>query len=130
MSHEDGAGPSATVERLADVVDWEAFRILGDDDVTVLCTIALRPEGPGRLAYAVWRATDDEPGATGVIAALDGAWSDATREDAIRQIAFRYEEDLRIGPDDLAFRIGEDEGAPAESDDSREDEDDEDDEDE
>lgn len=107
MAHEDAAGPSVTVERLADVVDWEAFRLLGDDDVTVLCTIALRPEGSGRVGYAVWRPTDDEPGATGVIAALDDAWGDATREDAIRQIAFRYEEDLRIAPDDLAFRLGD-----------------------
>jgi hypothetical protein len=121
VAHDDRAGPSVTVERLADVVDWEAYRLLGDDDVTVLCTIALRHEDGDGVAYAVWRPADDEPGATGRVAALRAGWGDLAREDAIRQIAFRYEEDLRIAPDDLAFRLegdvaGEDEDGADESD--------------
>jgi hypothetical protein len=93
-----------------------------------VCTIALRPgEGIRVVEYALWRARRDslDPGTTGSVDLHPRAeaWHDAAREDALRQIVYRFEEDLGVAQDRLEIRI---DGPPddADEDDDSEDDDD------
>lgn len=106
---DDSPGP-VTAERLRDLEEWEMFRLVDEDEMVTVCTIALRPEEKGRaVEYAIWREEkdQDEPGSTGTVewAAGSTEWDDKAREDAIRQVAYRYEEDLKVPEERLEFRL-------------------------
>jgi hypothetical protein len=129
---EDAGSGQVTAERLSSLGDWEMYRLLDEDALEPVCSVALRP-GAVRAAveYGVWREHEDgeEPGTTGTIEWPVEAkeWGDGGREDVLRQVVYRYEEDLGIDPSRLAFRF---EGPPEGDDDENEegDEDDDDDE--
>ncbi|MEZ4294778.1 MAG: hypothetical protein R3B70_07355 [Polyangiaceae bacterium] len=108
---EEGEG-TVTVERLRDVGEWEMYRLIDEDDIEPLCVIALKAEDKSRaVEYAIWREKEgkdtEEPGSTGSVVwdEAAGSWSDEAREDALRQIAYRYEEDIGVGEDRLEFRL-------------------------
>jgi hypothetical protein len=69
-------------ERLADLGAWELYRFAPEDSEEVVCTVALQPGPgpvPGEVAYAVFRAEDAEPSASGTIARDGADWSDDAR---------------------------------------------------
>lgn len=126
---DHGEGP-VTVERLSNMMSWELYRFFDEDAAATLCTIALRPGEENRLIeYGLWRydRDSDEPGATGTVELHPKAetWDDVAREDALRQIAYRYEEDLGVAQSRLVVRI---DGPPDDADDEDDDHEDEDDE--
>lgn len=106
---DDDPGP-VTAERLRDLEEWEMFRLVDEDEMVTVCTIALRPEEKARaVEYAIWREEkdQDEPGSTGTVewAAGSTEWDDKAREDAIRQVVYRYEEDLKVPEERLELRL-------------------------
>lgn len=105
--------PRVRVERQADLGELEAFRLDGDDDARI-AMIALKPDlASGRVEFGVWRDIFDEDArtaqldcsASGKVELSAREWTDATREDAIRQVVYRYEEDLGVLETDLVFFI-------------------------
>lgn len=101
-------------ERLSGIDDWEMYRFLDQREFEPVCTVALRPQaGAPAVEYAVWREQKDgdEPGATGSVTRRSDAssWDDTTREDVLRQVAYRYEDDLGVTQAGLSFRF---EGPP------------------
>lgn len=108
---DDGPG-TVTVERLRDLDDWEMFRLFDEDEMVTVCTVAMRSNEKAHMVeYAIWREDEgkdgDEPGSTGTVGWAEGIadWEDAAREDALRQIVYRYEEDIGVGEERLAFRL-------------------------
>lgn len=97
----------ALVERISNIGSWEMFRFVWEDTGRPICSIALRPyESASSIEYAVWRAIDlEEPGTTGTVerAASEREWSEKVREDAIRQLLYRYEDDLSVAQAQLTF---------------------------
>jgi hypothetical protein len=80
-------------ERLADLGGWEFYRFAPKDGDEVVCVVALSP-GEAEVAYGVYRAMDGEPSASGAVARGRGSWSDAAREEALREILAAYSRDL------------------------------------
>ena len=97
----------ALVERISNIGSWEMFRLVWEDTGRPICSIALHPSGSAStIEYAVWRANDlEEPGTTGTVqrAAQQREWGEEAREDALRQLLYRYEDDLSIAQEQLTF---------------------------
>lgn len=119
--------PRVRVERQANLGEFESFRLDGDDDVRI-ALIALKPAlATGHAEFGVWRDIFDDDAhaaqldcsASGKVELSAKEWTDATREDAIRQVVYRYEEDLGVLETDLVFFI---EAAPNYDDEPDEDE--------
>jgi hypothetical protein len=127
---DEEAGGRVTAERLASVDAWEMYRLISEDAEAPVCTVALRPGARAvAVEYAVWRQGEDsdEPGTTGAVEWPADAtqWGDEAREDVLRQVTYRYEEDLGVLQEQLAFRFaGPPEGDFEEETDEDDDEDD------
>ena len=132
-AEDDDEPGQVSVERLSDVDDWEMYRLVSEDDYEVVVTLALRPrEGSSNtVEYGLWRASkdSDEPGVTNAVSweTSGGAWDDEAREDVLRQVVYRYEDDLKVEQGRLVFQLN---GPPEEEDDDDGDDEDEEDEDE
>lgn len=102
-------GRTVVVERLNNVESWELYGLMDDETPETVCKVALRADDDaGRVEYGVWRADDEDPADTGAVE-LDPStdeWDDEAREDALRQIVYRYEADLGVSQDVLEFYLG------------------------
>lgn len=100
---DDGA---ILVRKMSSVDGWELFRV-GRESGPAHASIALRPPAghERRVEVAVWRPQDrDEPGAISTVdRPAAGPWNDDAREDVLRQVLYRYEEDLGAPQDEVGF---------------------------
>lgn len=128
---------SVLVERLSNVEKWEIYQLIDDDeeqeadaepgaDPTSACKVALRPDyQAGQVEYGLWRGDDADVADTGSVewSPSDDGWTDVARVDALRQIVYRYEEDLGVEQGALEFLFVE-EDEEYEDDEGEDDEDD------
>jgi hypothetical protein len=115
----------ATVERLSSVEAWEMYRLVNQDTGLPIASIAVgAPRSDARVVeYAVWHVEDvEEPGSTGSVSYVAGdrgraaEWDDDAREDVLREVLYRHEEDLGIKQDKADFRFEAPEGGSDEED--------------
>ncbi len=94
-------------ERLADLGAWELYRFAPEDSDEVVCTVALQPSADGGdVAYAVFRAVDAEPSASGTIARDASAWVDEARCAALSEILMAYRPKLPALAAGVVFDLG------------------------
>jgi hypothetical protein len=91
-------------ERLANLGAWELYRFAPADSDEVVCTVALLP-GTREIAYAVYRALDAEPSASGSVAVEGDPWSDVGRALVLREILMAYRPELPALAAGLEIRL-------------------------
>jgi hypothetical protein len=114
-----------SVERLSNLEEWELYRLVDDDTYSVLCTIGIRPRSDHRtVEYGLWREGQEEPSATGSVEseAASDEWTDEAREEALRSVVYKHEDDLGVTQNRLVFSLS----GPRDDDDDDDDEADED----
>jgi hypothetical protein len=120
------------VRRLSSIDAWEMYAVRDEDDGEPIASIAISAPRNGARAvdYAVWRTRGaQEPSFTGSLhrkgdsAVPATEWSDAAREEVLRQVFHHHEADLGVKQDKLDFRLApRAAGDDDESDDEPEDE--------
>jgi hypothetical protein len=111
VEHAEYPSEDSTVigERLANLGAWEFYRFAPRDSDEIVCAVALLP-ARSEVAYAVYRATDAEPSASGSIArdgdGDDVAWGDPARAAVLREILLAYRPELPALAAGLEMNLG------------------------
>ncbi|EYF00181.1 hypothetical protein [Chondromyces apiculatus] len=146
MSKQRRRDEHILAERLADAAGFEMYRFVSDTDETQRATLALQPIVETRqVNYALWRAPRDvsaagavgavgaagalsapedaevDPVATGSLKGRVATWDDDAREDVLRRVVYRHEEDLGFDDEHLDVLLGDDDEDEDEDDASDED---------
>ena len=137
MSKQRRRAEHILAERLADAAGFEMYRFVSDTDETQRATLALQPIVETRqVNYALWRSSqgagaagaagavgaagaagalsvpDDaavDPVATGSLKGRVDTWDDDAREDVLRRVVYRHEDDLGFDDEHLDVLLGDDE---------------------
>ena len=112
------------VERMSGLGAWEFYRASDEETDENVCKIALCcDERAGEVEYAIWRG-EEEPSATGSVAASARSWDDGAREWVLREILATYADEMPEVKRGVEFEIAPlDEDDEGDFDDEDEDED-------
>ncbi len=108
MHSPAGTESLVLVERMGDVAEWEIYRLSDADRNVAVCSVALHADDVEDVVeYALWPGDGEDIVDTGTVdcARWTSSWSDDAREDALRQIVYRYEEDLSVDQAQLVFEL-------------------------